>query len=460
VSLDIVILAAGQGTRMVSDLPKVLHCLAGRALVQHVVDAARRLGPHSLNVVIGHGAEQVRATVTGPDLNWVLQERQLGTGHAVQQALPALAEQGATLILYGDVPLVREATLRRLIGIADAGAVALLTVKLAEPTGYGRILRDHNGQVAAIVEHKDARPEQLEIREVNTGIMAVPTPELRQWLGRLDNDNAQGEYYLTDIIAMAVADGIGVEPVIAADENEVAGVNNRSQLARLERAYQQRVAGELMLAGVTLRDPQRFDLRGDLRHGRDVIVDINVVIEGRVSLGNNVRIGPNCVLRNVSIGDHTIVEANSVMEDCEIGERCSVGPFARLRPGTRLATGARIGNFVETKKARIGAGSKVNHLSYVGDADIGERVNVGAGTITCNYDGVNKFQTIIGDGAFIGSNTSLVAPVEVGRNATVGAGSVVTSAVPEDALAIARGRQRNIDGWAKPQKKARETGTD
>lgn len=459
-SLDIVILAAGQGTRMVSDLPKVLHCLAGRPLVQHVVDAALRLGPHSLNVVIGHGADQVRTTIAGPDLNWVLQERQLGTGHAVQHALPALAEHGSTLILYGDVPLVRDGTLRQLIDIADGGAVALLTVKLADPTGYGRILRDHNGQVAAIVEHKDARPEQLEIREVNTGIMAVPTRELRLWLGRLDNDNAQGEYYLTDIIAMAVADGVAVEPVIAADENEVAGVNNRGQLARLERAYQQRVAEELMLAGVTLRDPQRFDLRGNLRHGRDVVVDINVVIEGRVSLGNNVRIGPNCVLRNVSIGDDSVVEANSVMEDCEIGPRCSVGPFARLRPGTCLDAGARIGNFVETKKARIGAGSKVNHLSYVGDADIGERVNVGAGTITCNYDGVNKFQTIIGDGAFIGSNTSLVAPVEVGRNATVGAGSVVTSAVPEDALAIARGRQRNIDGWAKPQKKTRETGTD
>jgi bifunctional UDP-N-acetylglucosamine pyrophosphorylase/glucosamine-1-phosphate N-acetyltransferase len=454
VALDIVILAAGQGTRMVSDLPKVLHPLAGKPLLGHVIDAAATLAPRSLNVVIGHGAERVRQSLADAGANWVMQDQQLGTGHAVQQALPALGSDGITLILYGDVPLVRESTLRELVAMARQGPLALLTVRLADPTGYGRVMRDHRGRVAAIVEHKDATPEQREVREVNTGIMAVPNARLRDWLGRLENTNAQREYYLTDIIAMAAHEGVGVEPLEAASEEEVAGVNNREQLATLERAYQQLRARELLLAGVTLRDPARFDLRGTLRHGRDVSIDINVIIEGTVELGSGVTIGANCVLRNARVGDGASIQPNSVVEDADVGPRCSVGPFARLRPGTRMAEGAKIGNFVETKKARIGAHSKISHLSYVGDAVLGEDVNVGAGTITCNYDGVNKFQTTIGDGAFIGSNTALVAPVEVGRNATVGAGSVVTAPVPDGALAVARGKQRNIEGWKRPQKKS------
>jgi len=438
---------------MVSDLPKVVHPLAGKPLLAHVVDTAARLEPRSLNVVVGHGAERVRRALGDAAINWIAQERQLGTGHAVQQALPALGEDGITLILYGDVPLVRESTLRELVAAARQGPLALLTVRLADPAGYGRVLRDHRGRVAAIVEHKDATHEQREVREVNTGIMAVPNARLRAWLGRLGNDNAQREYYLTDIIAMAAHEGVGVEPLEAASEDEVAGVNNREQLATLERAYQRARARELLLAGVTLRDPERFDLRGRLRHGRDVTIDINVIIEGEVELGDGVSVGANCVLRNARVGDGASIEPNSVVEDSDVGPRCSVGPFARLRPGTRMATGAKIGNFVETKKARIGANSKISHLSYVGDAVLGEDVNVGAGTITCNYDGANKFQTTIGDGAFIGSNTALVAPVEVGRNATIGAGSVVTAAVPDDALAVARGKQRNVEGWKRPQKK-------
>ena len=439
---------------MVSDLPKVLHTLAGKPLLGHVIDAAAALSPRSLSVVIGHGAERVRESMVASGANWVMQDRQLGTGHAVQQALPALGRDGVTLILYGDVPLVRESTLRELVAMAGQGPLALLTVELADPTGYGRVLRNQSGRVAAIVEYKDATSEQRELREVNSGIMAVPNAHLHAWLARLENSNAQREYYLTDIIAMAAQSGVGVEPLQAADEHEVAGVNNREQLAVLERAFQQRRARELLLAGVTLRDPARFDLRGRLRHGRDVSIDINVIIEGEVELGNGVSIGANCVLRNARVGEGASIQPNSVIEDSDIGPGCSVGPFARLRPGTRMAEGAKIGNFVETKKATIGARSKISHLSYVGDALLGEDVNVGAGTITCNYDGVNKFQTTIRDGAFIGSNTALVAPVEVGRNATVGAGSVVTSAVPDEALAVARGKQRNVEGWKRPKKKS------
>ncbi|MBP8924626.1 MAG: bifunctional UDP-N-acetylglucosamine diphosphorylase/glucosamine-1-phosphate N-acetyltransferase GlmU [Pseudomonadales bacterium] len=453
--LEIVILAAGQGTRMVSDLPKILHRLAGRALVQHVVDTAALLGPQNLHIVIGHGAEQVRASLAVNSAHWVAQERQLGTGHAMQQALPGLTDGGITLILYGDVPLVRESTLRELVAIAEAGALALLTVQLADPTGYGRVLRDTRGRVAAIVEHKDAGTAERAIREVNTGIMAMPTAHLRRWLGRLGNANVQGEYYLTDIIAMAAAEDVIVQALEAASEEEVAGVNDRRQLAALERAYQHRIARELMLAGLTLLDPARFDLRGSLRHGRDTVIDINVIIEGDVVLGNRVRVGANCVLRNARIADGAIIHENSVIEDSDVGPGCSVGPFARLRPGTRMADGAKIGNFVETKKAWVGAHSKISHLSYVGDAVLGENVNVGAGTITCNYDGANKFETTIGDGAFIGSNTALVAPVTVGRNATVGAGSVVTTAVPDDALAVARGKQRNIEHWQRPGGKSK-----
>ncbi len=452
-ALDIIILAAGQGTRMVSDLPKVLHPLADRPLLRHVIDTALGLAPRSLSIVIGHGAERVRTALGDAAVNWVMQEAQLGTGHAVQQALPALAHDGTTLILYGDVPLVRGETLRRLVAMAQDGPLALLTVELGDPSGYGRILRDAEGRVAAIVEHKDASEAQRSVREVNTGIMAVANERLHEWLPVLGNDNAQGEYYLTDIIALAAGSGIGVRPLAAADEQEVAGVNNREQLATLERAWQARKARELLLAGVTLRDPARFDLRGTLRHGRDVTIDINVLIEGEVELGDCVSVGPNCVLRNTRVGTGSTIHPNSVLEGADIGPGCSIGPFARLRPGTRLAEGARIGNFVETKQAAVGAHSKINHLSYVGDAELGQNVNVGAGTITCNYDGVNKSRTTIGDGAFIGSNTALVAPVEVGRNATVAAGSVLTSGVPDEALAVARGRQRNISGWQRPQKK-------
>lgn len=437
---------------MRSDLPKVLHPLAGKPLLRHVIDTALALSPRQLAVVVGHGAERVRVALGNVPVSWVSQEQQLGTGHAVLQALPLLARDGTTLILYGDVPLVREETLRELVTLAERGTVSLLTVALADPTGYGRILRDADGRVGAIVEHKDATPEQRAIREVNTGIMVVPNARLHEWLPTLGNRNVQGEYYLTDVIALAARSGMGVAPLEAADENEVAGVNNREQLATLERAWQVRSARELLLAGVTLRDPARFDLRGQLRHGRDVTIDVNVIIEGEVELGDHVSIGANCILRNTRIGTGTTVHPNSLLEGAEVGSGCSVGPFARLRPGTRLDEGARVGNFVETKQTTIGAHSKVNHLSYVGDAAIGREVNVGAGTITCNYDGVNKHRTVIGDGAFIGSNTSLVAPVVVGAAATVGAGSVVTAAVPDDSLALARGRQRNISGWKRPQK--------
>ena len=452
-TLDVVILAAGQGTRMKSALPKVLHPLAAKPLLQHVIDAAASLSPRALHIVIGHGADQVKRGVTADGARWVLQAEQLGTGHAVQQAANDLPADGTTLILYGDVPLISEASLRRLLDAATTDALALLTVELRDSTGYGRIVRDASGRVAAIVEHKDASPAQRAIREVNTGIMALPTARLLAWLSRLRNSNAQREYYLTDIIAMAVADGVRVEAFAAANEHEVAGVNDRVQLAALERAFQTELAGALMRAGVTIRDPARFDLRGRLRHGLDVTIDTNVILEGDVELGSNVSIGTGCVVRNSRLGDGVIIHPHSVIDGAEIAAGCAVGPFARLRPGTRMAEGAKVGNFVETKKAVIGPHSKISHLSYVGDAVLGRDVNIGAGTITCNYDGLNKFETRIGDGAFIGSNTALVAPVTVGSEATVAAGSVITSEVPDKALAVARGKQRNIDGWQRPTRK-------
>jgi len=454
VTLDVVILAAGQGTRMKSALPKVLHPLAGKPLLQHVIDAAMALRPHGLHIVVGHGAERVKARVSAADAHWVLQPEQLGTGHAVQQAIPALAETGTTLILYGDVPLITQPSLHCLLEAAASGALGLLIVELQDPAGYGRIVRDGSGSVQAIVEHKDATPLQRQIREVNTGIMALPTAHLRRWLAQLRNDNAQREYYLTDIIAMAAGESVRVEAISASSETEVAGVNDRAQLATLERAAQLARARQLMLDGVTLQDPARIDIRGTLRHGKDVSIDINVIFEGDSTLGDNVKIGAGCVLKNAQIGDGVTVHPHSVIEGAQIASGCSVGPFARLRPGTRMAEGAKIGNFVETKKAHIGAHSKISHLSYVGDAVLGEDVNVGAGTITCNYDGVNKFETRIGDGAFIGSNTALVAPVTVGAHATVGAGSVITTAVPDNTLAVARGKQRNIDGWKRPEKES------
>ncbi len=452
--LHAVILAAGQGTRMKSARPKVLQEIAGHSLLAHVLDQqARPLGAQ-VHVVYGHGGEQVRAAFADDEsLNWVEQAQQLGTGHAVAQALPGIPDEAVVLILYGDVPMVSPDSLRALCDAAREGELAILTVEMADPAGYGRILRDARGAIAGIVEHKDADASQRAIREVNTGLLAAPAAALRRWVGALGNDNAQGEYYLTDCVSHAVADGVEVRAIHARSEAEVAGVNDRIQLAALERACQASIAQAVMRDGLQLIDPARFDLRGRLVAGRDCCIDVNCVLEGEVILGDDVRIGPNCLLRNVRIGDGTRIEANSVLDGAEVGPGCTVGPFARLRPGTRLAEGARIGNFVETKQARVGPGSKINHLSYVGDAELGAGVNVGAGTITCNYDGVNKHRTTIEDGAFIGSDTALVAPVTVGRNATIGAGSGITRDAPADTLTVARGKQRSIDGWKRPSKK-------
>lgn len=451
--LDILVLAAGKGTRMRSDLPKVLHPVGGKALVQHVVDTARQVGSERIFIIIGHGAEKVEEKMAAPDVRFILQAQQLGTGHAVQQALPQLRDDATVLILYGDVPLTRAETLQKLIAHVNDQQMGLLTVNLPDPTGYGRILRDASGAVTAIVEHKDATDEQRQVKEINTGIMAVKAKHLQQWLPQLTNNNAQGEYYLTDIIALARQNGVAIQVEQPNAIEEVEGINNRQQQAALERFYQKQKANELMVAGATLLDPARFDCRGTITVGRDVVIDINCVFEGDVVLGDGVTIEPNCVIINSRIGNNTHIKANSHIEDAAIAGDCDVGPFARLRPGTQLAQGAKIGNFVETKKAVIGEGSKVNHLSYIGDTTIGKKANIGAGTITCNYDGVNKFKTEIGDNAFIGSNSALVAPVKVGTNATVGAGSIITKDVADEELAIARGKQRNIQGWERPKKK-------
>ncbi len=450
--INVVVLAAGKGTRMFSSLPKVLHKLAGRSLLQHVLDTAGQLTNTTTQIVIGHGAELVRQSVGSQKVNFVVQEQQLGTAHAVHQALPALDQQALALVLYGDVPLVLTSTLEKLINAADNNSMAVLTCKVADPTGLGRIVRNSNGDISAIVEHKDATAAQKAINEINTGMMAIPVERLLQWLPRIKTNNAQGEYYLTDIVELALADGCRVHTSVCDDEQEVAGINNRLQLAELERHYQQREAKKLLLAGVTLRDPSRFDLRGKLTAGQDVEIDINVILTGEVSLGSNVSIGANCELRNCQVGSGTVIAANSVIEDAVIGKHCSIGPFARIRPGTEMADESKVGNFVEIKKSKIGRHSKVNHLSYIGDSELGIDVNIGAGTITCNYDGVNKFKTILGDNVFIGSNTALVAPVTVASGATVGAGSVITKDVAEKQLAIARGRQSNFDGWVRPQK--------
>ncbi|MDQ5879100.1 MAG: bifunctional UDP-N-acetylglucosamine pyrophosphorylase / glucosamine-phosphate N-acetyltransferase [Pseudomonadota bacterium] len=450
-NLNVVILAAGQGKRMHSNLPKVLHPLAGKALVEHVIDAARTLLPSGLCVVYGHGGDIVRAALPAPDLAWALQEPQLGTGHAVQQALPHLDPSGVTLVLYGDVPLTRPETLKRLLQAANDG-LAVLTVDLADPTGYGRIVRDAAGRVVRIVEQKDASPEERAIREVNTGIMAIPTARLAGWLAGLSNNNAQGEYYLTDVIAAAVAEGV---PVVAAqpqDEWEVLGVNSKVQLAELERVHQQRIAHDLLESGVRLADPARFDVRGSLNCGRDVAIDVNCVFEGVVELADAVEIGPNCVLKNVKIGPGTRVAAFSHIEDAVVGPDCIIGPYARLRPGAELGPEVHIGNFVEVKNSQIAAQSKANHLAYIGDARIGQRVNIGAGTITCNYDGANKHLTVIEDDAFIGSDTQLVAPVTVGRGATLGAGTTLTKDAPPDALTVSRAKQVSLTGWQRPVK--------
>ncbi len=452
-SLDIVILAAGQGTRMRSALPKVLHPVAGKSMLGHVIDTARQLQPHSIQVVIGHGAEAVRERLAAPDLNFVLQAEQLGTGHAVAQALPALSAE-RVLILYGDVPLIAAETLQRLLALVSDQQLGLLTVQLADPTGYGRIVRGADGQVEAIVEHKDANAAQRAISEGNTGILAVPGKRLADWLGRLSNSNAQGEYYLTDVIAMAVADGLVVATEQASDEMEVLGANDRIQLSQLERHYQYRAGRRLMAQGVTLIDPARFDLRGEVTVGRDVLIDINVILEGQVVIEDGVHIGPNCVIKDSVLRQGAIVKANSHLDGADVGEGADCGPFARLRPGSVLGAKAHVGNFVELKNAKLGAGAKAGHLSYLGDAEIGARTNIGAGTITCNYDGANKFKTVLGEDVFIGSNSSLVAPVNLGDGATTGAGSTVTADVPANTLAVGRAKQRNIDGWKRPVKKA------
>ncbi len=450
--LSIVILAAGQGKRMNSDRPKVLQPLAGRPLLGHVIATAQSLQPAAIDVVYGHGGDQVRAAFAGLEVGWALQAEQLGTGHAVMQAMPSVADEHLVLILYGDVPLIRRDTLERLVALAGPRRMSLLTVDLPDPTGYGRIVRDASGRVQKIVEQKDASPAQLAIREGNTGVMAVPANLLRQWLGQLRNSNAQGEYYLTDIVEMAVAAQVAVEPLVAPTIPEVLGINDRVQLAEVEAEYRRLRARALMQAGVTLADPARIDVRGTLETGRDVFIDVNVVFEGRVTLGNRVHIGPNTVIRDATIGDDTQVFPNCVIESATIGARCNIGPFARTRPHATLADDVHIGNFVEVKNSKMGPGAKANHLAYVGDATVGARVNIGAGTIVANYDGANKHRTEIGDDVHTGSNSVLVAPIVVGAGATVGAGSTVTKDVPAGKLTVARAKQLTLEGWKRPTK--------
>lgn len=450
-SLDIVILAAGQGTRMRSALPKVLHPVAGDSMLGHVIHSARKLSPQRIHVVIGHGADVVQERLAADDLNFVMQEKQLGTGHAVAQALPELTAD-TVLILYGDVPLIEVETLQRLLKKVNAEQLGLLTVNLVDPTGYGRIVRDEDNRVCAIVEHKDATDAQKAITEGNTGILAVPGKRLADWLGRLSNNNAQGEYYLTDVIAMAVNDGLVVATEQPHDPMEVQGANDRKQLAELERHYQQREARRLMALGVTLRDPARFDVRGDLTVGRDVLIDINVILEGRVVIEDDVVIGPNCVIKDSTLRKGVVIKANSHLDGAIMGEGSDAGPFARLRPGSVLEAKAHVGNFVELKNAHLGEGVKAGHLTYLGDTVIGARTNIGAGTITVNYDGANKHKTQIGEDVFIGSNNSLIAPVTIGDGSNTAAGSTITQDVDKSQLAVGRARQRNIDGWKRPVK--------
>ncbi len=451
--LSIVILAAGQGTRMRSALPKILQPLAGRPLLAHVLACSRQLGADDICVVYGHGADRVRAAFREADIRWALQAEQHGTGHAVRQAMPATPDGNRVLVLYGDVPLTRPATLARLLAV-PVDDVALLTVDLPDPAGYGRVVRE-DGEVRRIVEQKDASPGEQAIRETNTGVMLAPAAKLKDWLGRLGNDNAQGEYYLTDIIAMAVDDGVRVHGISAPNQEEVMGINDRKQLAEAERALQRRQVDELMEKGVSFADPARIDIRGTLTCGTDVYIDVNAVFEGDVILGDNVRIESNNLVRASRLGAGTVVHPNCHIEGATTGADCEIGPFARLRPGAALAAGVKVGNFVEVKNSELGAGSKANHLSYIGDATLGSGVNVGAGTITCNYDGANKHRTTIGDNAFIGSGVMLVAPVDVGAGATVGAGSTITKPVPANELTLERSKQIVVPGWKRPQKKGR-----
>lgn len=449
--LDVVILAAGKGTRMYSAKPKVLHALAGKTLVGRVVDCANTLKPRQIIVVYGHGGEAVPLALGADSATYVIQEPQLGTGHAVQQAMPHLDDEGQTLVLYGDVPLIQHATLHQMR--QSGPGLILLTVNMENPTGYGRIVRNAQGDVVSIVEEKDATPEIREIREVNTGILLAPTRQLRNWLAGLRTNNAQGEYYLTDIVGMAVQDGIAVHTVQPTHEWEIHGINNKSQLAALERTWQQVEAHRLLTAGVTLADPARIDVRGQLVCGRDVEIDVGCIFEGEVRIGNNVQIGAYCIIRNATIADGTQIAPYSHIDSSEIGNDCRIGPYARLRPGTALHADVHVGNFVEIKNSIIDKGSKANHLSYIGDASIGSRVNVGAGTITCNYDGANKHRTIVEDDVFIGSDTQLVAPVTVSRGSTIGAGSTITRNTPDGELTLSRVKQVTITGWQRPVKK-------
>ncbi len=454
--LHVVILAAGEGKRMKSAAAKVLQKIAGKPMLGHVIDTARQLGAAGIHVVYGHGGEQVRAAFASQDdLHWAEQEQRLGTGHALQQAMPTVPVDARVLVLYGDVPLITAETLQRLL--AAPGRIAVLVADLADPTGYGRIVRDTQGRVGRIVEHKDATDEEREIRTVNTGILVADGEALRRWLQHLSNDNTQGEYYLTDVFASAAAEFNAAEMVHVHDPVEVEGANDAWQLAALERAYQRRAARALCLRGARLADPSRYDQRGEVSVGRDVEIDVDVVLEGRVELGDGVRIGPFCRLKDVTLGSGTEVRAHCDLDGVVVEGAAQIGPYSRLRPGTVLADGVHVGNFVETKNARIGVTSKANHLSYLGDTVIGAGVNVGAGTITCNYDGVNKSTTIIGDGAFIGSNASLVAPVSIGSGATIAAGSVITRNAPEDMLTLARSRQTTVEGWQRPTKRPKDS---
>ncbi|MGX3020463.1 bifunctional UDP-N-acetylglucosamine diphosphorylase/glucosamine-1-phosphate N-acetyltransferase GlmU [Ursidibacter sp. B-7004-1] len=450
--LSVVILAAGKGTRMYSDLPKVLHSIAGKPMVKHVIDTAKQLDAKQIHLIYGHGGDLLQQRLANEPVNWVLQAEQLGTGHAMQQAAPFFADDENILMVYGDSPLITKATLEKLIAAKPENGIALLTVELANPTGYGRIIRE-NGSVVAIVEQKDANPEQLKIQEINTGVMVASGASFKKWLAQLNNNNAQGEYYITDVIAMANRDGFKVQAVQATDLMEVEGANNRLQLAALERYYQKTQAEKLLLAGVTIVDPQRFDLRGTVSYGKDVYIDVNVVLEGEIKLGDRVKIGVGSVLKNCEIGDDVEIKPYSVIEDSVIGKQAKIGPFSRLRPGTQLAEDTHVGNFVEIKNAQVGIGSKVNHLAYVGDAEVGTNCNIGAGVITCNYDGANKFKTIIGDDVFVGSDSQLVAPVTIASGSTIGAGSTVTKDVAEKELVITRVPQRHIQNWQRPTKK-------
>jgi bifunctional UDP-N-acetylglucosamine pyrophosphorylase/glucosamine-1-phosphate N-acetyltransferase len=450
--LSIVILAAGQGKRMKSDLPKVLQPLAGRPLLKHVIDCARTLDAAAIHVVYGFGGEQVPQALAGEEVRWIRQDEQLGTGHAVMQAMPAIPDDHLVLILYGDVPLVQRETLAKLLQAAGGNSVALLSVLLGDPTGYGRIVRDASGRVVRIVEQKDANHKELAIREVNTGLMAAPAARLRTWLKGLRNDNAQREYYLTDVVVAAVRDGVTINATIAPTATEVLGVNDKIQLAHVEAEHRARRARELMLAGATLADPARVDVRGEIEIGSDVFIDVNVVFVGKVKLGARVKIGPNCFIRDTEIGDDTEVFPNCVIDKAVIGAACHIGPFARFRPSSTLADHVHIGNFVEVKNTRIGEGSKANHLTYLGDAVIGRHVNVGAGTVTVNYDGASKHRTTIEDDVFIGSGNMLVAPVTIEKGANTGAGSTITKNAPAGKLTLARSKQVTIDGWQRPKK--------